>query len=310
MGHLSKFFRSTVAGPLVAFLVVAAAVSLATPRFLQAQNLANVSLQVATVAVVSIGATLVILTGGIDLSPGSTVALVTCTLAILVKNMGLPLPVGIACGIALLWGLLMSASFTGFAATSLAVLVTLAIAGRRYLGRIVLPAALLVGAFVYSGAPLPAIFEQRVGGALVDRDIQEAGTYNGRVGLIGEAWQMTENTSLIGVGADEFRQYSSDHQPVHNLYLLMWTEGGIIALLGFLAMLAMLVMLALGRISRGPETALALSAVTVFLIYTVASPHMFARLWIMPVVLALGPLYGRDEDNPAGYRSPSFWAVA
>ena len=241
---------------------------------------------------------------------GAMIAFAVSILMYVIHERLLPLPVGIACGIALLWGLLMSASFTGFAATSLAVLVTLAIAGRRYLGRIVLPAALLVGAFVYSGAPLPAIFEQRVGGALVDRDIQEAGTYNGRVGLIGEAWQMTENTSLIGVGADEFRQYSSDHQPVHNLYLLMWTEGGIIALLGFLAMLAMLVMLALGRISRGPETALALSAVTVFLIYTVASPHMFARLWIMPVVLALGPLYGRDEDNPAGYRAPSFWAAA
>jgi ribose transport system permease protein len=95
MGILSKFFRSRVAGPLVAFLVVAAVVSLATPRFLLPQNLSNVSLQVATVAVVAIGATLVILTGGIDLSPGSTVALVTCTLAILVKNMGLPLWVGI-----------------------------------------------------------------------------------------------------------------------------------------------------------------------------------------------------------------------
>lgn len=95
MERVSRFFRSTVAGPLVAFLVVATSVSLATPRFLQPQNLSNVSLQVATVAVVSIGATLVILTGGIDLSPGSTVALVTCTLAILVKNKGLPLPVGI-----------------------------------------------------------------------------------------------------------------------------------------------------------------------------------------------------------------------
>lgn len=95
MTMISKFFRSTVAGPLVAFLVVAAFVSVATPRFLQAQNLSNVSLQVSTVAVVAIGATLVILTGGIDLSPGSTVALVTCTLAILVKKMGLPLPVGI-----------------------------------------------------------------------------------------------------------------------------------------------------------------------------------------------------------------------
>src|SRR4030042_3570771 len=95
MKIISKFFRSTAAGPLVAFLAVATLVSLATPRFLMVQNLSNVSLQVATVAVVAIGATLVILTGGIDLSPGSTVALVTCTLAILVKKMGLPLPVGI-----------------------------------------------------------------------------------------------------------------------------------------------------------------------------------------------------------------------
>jgi ribose transport system permease protein len=95
MERISRFFRSTVAGPLVAFLAVAALASLATDRFLLPANLSNVSLQVAPVAVVAIGATLVILTGGIDLSPGSTAALVCCTLAILVKKMGLPLPVGI-----------------------------------------------------------------------------------------------------------------------------------------------------------------------------------------------------------------------
>lgn len=96
MQLIAKFLRTTVAGPLVALLLVAVIVSLATPRFFRAQNLSNISMQVATVAIVSIGATLVILTGGIDLSPGSTVALVTCTLAILVKNYRLPLPVGIA----------------------------------------------------------------------------------------------------------------------------------------------------------------------------------------------------------------------
>lgn len=95
METITKFFRSTVAGPLVAFLVVSAIVTLATDRFLMPANLSNVSLQVATVAVVAIGATIVILTGGIDLSPGSTVALVTCALAILVKKMGVPLPIGI-----------------------------------------------------------------------------------------------------------------------------------------------------------------------------------------------------------------------
>lgn len=114
MESISKFFRSTVAGPLVAFLVVTTFASLATPRFLMPGNLSNVSLQVATVAVVSIGATLVILTGGIDLSPGSNVALVTCTLAILVKKMGLPLPVGIL--LVLLLGVILGA-FNGFFST-------------------------------------------------------------------------------------------------------------------------------------------------------------------------------------------------
>ena len=105
MERVAKFFRSTVAGPMLAFLVVATLASLATPRFLHPQNLANVSLQVATVAVVSIGATLVILTGGIDLSPGSNVALITCTLAILVKKMGIPLSVGVA--LCLLLGIIL-----------------------------------------------------------------------------------------------------------------------------------------------------------------------------------------------------------
>lgn len=114
MDIISKFFRSTVGGPLAAFLVVATLASLATPRFLQVQNLSNVSLQVATVAVVSIGATLVILTGGIDLSPGSNVALITCTLAILVKNMGLPLPVGIL--LVLVLGIVLG-SINGFFST-------------------------------------------------------------------------------------------------------------------------------------------------------------------------------------------------
>ncbi len=92
---IKKFFQTTIAGPILALVVVILIVSMASPRFLMAANLSNVSLQVSIVAIVAIGATLVILTGGIDLSPGSTVALVCCTLAILVKNMGLPLAVGI-----------------------------------------------------------------------------------------------------------------------------------------------------------------------------------------------------------------------
>ena len=95
MESITKFLRSAMVGPLAALLLAAIAVSLTTDRFLQAQNLMNVSLQVSSVAIMAIGATIVILTGGIDLSPGSAVALVTCMLAILVKNNGLPVALGI-----------------------------------------------------------------------------------------------------------------------------------------------------------------------------------------------------------------------
>lgn len=105
MNQFLKLFRATAAGPILAFIFVVIVVSLTTPRFLQPQNLSNITLQVSTVAVVSIGATLVILTAGIDLSPGSNVALVCCALAILVRNLGLPLPVGIL--LVLVLGLLL-----------------------------------------------------------------------------------------------------------------------------------------------------------------------------------------------------------
>jgi ribose transport system permease protein len=92
---MRKFLRSTIGGPILAFLLVFVVVALITPRFFHPQNLSNVSLQVSLVAIVAIGATLVILTGGIDLSPGAIVALVCTSLAYMVRNMGIPLPVGI-----------------------------------------------------------------------------------------------------------------------------------------------------------------------------------------------------------------------
>lgn len=95
MKLIKRFLRSAIIGPLLALFLASLVISLTTERFLNPQNLINVSLQVSTVAIAAIGATLVILTGGIDLSPGSAVALTTCVMAILIKNMGLSDPVGI-----------------------------------------------------------------------------------------------------------------------------------------------------------------------------------------------------------------------
>ena len=84
-----------IAGPLAAMLLVALLVATTTRNFLEPGNLSNLVLQVSIVAVVAVGATIVIFTGGIDLSPGSAIALLTMVFALSVKNWGVPLPVAI-----------------------------------------------------------------------------------------------------------------------------------------------------------------------------------------------------------------------
>jgi ribose transport system permease protein len=86
----------SIAGPLVALVLSSVVIAMTTDRFLDVRNLENLSLQVSIVALIAIGSTLVILTGGIDLSPGSQVAVLTMLLATFVKFNGQPLSLAIA----------------------------------------------------------------------------------------------------------------------------------------------------------------------------------------------------------------------
>lgn len=92
---IKRFMRSPVAGPLLIMVLVFVGVALSTEHFLTRQNLMNVWLQVSIIAIVAIGATIVILTAQIDLSSGSLVALASVLLAGLIKNNGVPVPLAI-----------------------------------------------------------------------------------------------------------------------------------------------------------------------------------------------------------------------
>ena len=59
----------------IALIVISAGISLMAPQFLTAKNMYLVSRQISFVAIVALGELFVILTGGIDLSVGSTVGL-------------------------------------------------------------------------------------------------------------------------------------------------------------------------------------------------------------------------------------------
>lgn len=101
----SRLIQAEFMGPLAALLAISAFISLTTPNFLDLQNFRNISLQVAVLSIVAIGSTVVIIAGGIDLSPGSMIAILTMGLAVLVKLEGLSLwlaiPVTLLLGAAL-----------------------------------------------------------------------------------------------------------------------------------------------------------------------------------------------------------------
>ncbi|MES3035454.1 MAG: ABC transporter permease [Gemmatimonadota bacterium] len=72
---LKRILSGREAGTALGLLVLCLSLWIATPYFATTANLANVAEQSAVVGVIAIGMTFVILTGGIDLSVGSLVAL-------------------------------------------------------------------------------------------------------------------------------------------------------------------------------------------------------------------------------------------
>jgi O-antigen ligase len=226
---------------------------------------------------------------------GATVAFALAMLLYAWRQNLLTLKVIIPSALILLWGLLLSASATGAFAVVVCVGTALGLMGLARLMKIGLIVVVAAGLYIASGAPIPQEFQKRVGTAVVTGDVTKAGTFEGRSELIMEAWSQTDKHLLVGMGADKFRDFSVYGQPVHNLHLLIWDEGGAPAYLGLLVMLGMMGILALAALpEKRKEAAMALPIVLVFLIYTMAIPHMYSRFWVLPVFLGLSTIYGRS----------------
>ncbi|CAG8863463.1 Ribose import permease protein RbsC [Pseudomonas fluorescens] len=98
-GRLGKWRKSPVFYPLVGFIVIFVAMSLANDNFLTTSNLSNVLRQVSIIAIIAVGMTCAILTGGIDLSVGPVMAL-SGTLSAGLMVAGFPLELAVLAGLA------------------------------------------------------------------------------------------------------------------------------------------------------------------------------------------------------------------
>jgi ribose transport system permease protein len=95
---LRRILRGREAGTLLGLMVLCLTLWIATPFFATTDNLANVAEQSSIIGVIAIGMTCVILTGGIDLSVGSLVALAGVVLGLSLQR-GLPIVASVALGL-------------------------------------------------------------------------------------------------------------------------------------------------------------------------------------------------------------------
>ena len=84
--------------PFLTLIALFVGLIIATPNFFTSTNLSSVVRQTAVINIMALGMTMVIITGGIDLSVGSILALAGC-LGTMAMTSGLPVPLGIAVGI-------------------------------------------------------------------------------------------------------------------------------------------------------------------------------------------------------------------
>lgn len=107
-----------VGSVLLATLLLVVVLSFLSPYFLTLNNIFNIFRQSAPLAMVAVGITIIIISGGIDLSVASSISLTSVILAMLLAKIGLPMPIAIL--LVFLLGMALGL-FNGFLVTILKI---------------------------------------------------------------------------------------------------------------------------------------------------------------------------------------------
>jgi len=137
-------------GLVALYAAMVVTLSIASPYFLSVNNLLNILLAVAVIGVISVGMTMVIISGGLDLSVGAVVALVGVAIALSHPVIGI--------GPAVILGLLVGVAvglINGLAVTSIGINPLIATLGTLSLARGL--------AFVFSGGLTQPVLDRGFG---------------------------------------------------------------------------------------------------------------------------------------------------
>ncbi|MFD1794953.1 hypothetical protein FQV27_16130 [Paracoccus aurantiacus] len=210
------------------------------------------------------------------------------------------------------YGLLLTGSNTGFFLTAIGMFSLALFSGalRLLAGMVVVGFLLFFVIYNWGELFLPEIFIKRVLGALETGNLDEAGTFSDRMFLIHEAYGVTRDTILLGLGANQYRLISAEGAPVHNTYLLLLAEGGLISLLGHFGMMMTGLLVGLPvLLSRKTRWYGALTITTIVMLALVQNglAHFYARFWAVPWFLAISLSLipdAEDEEPDDAYEYP------
>lgn len=192
----------------------------------------------------------------------------------------------------LLFGIVLTASNTGLLALASGgmAFTVLQRSTRHFVIVAVLCVLAVVALHVGGDDILPASFMKRVAGALSSGDLAQAGTFDDRMELAREGWQVSEDHVLIGLGANGFRLTSVLGAPVHNTYILLLVEGGVLSLSGLCVIIGMILLQGAALLLSTRTRNLGAMVVAVAVLFAVvlnAFAHIYGRFWIVPLVLVM-----------------------
>lgn len=107
---LSKFFRQYAT--LFVLIVIIAVFSFMHPAFFTVTNMMNILRQISMMTIVTVGVSFVLISGGLDLSVGSQIALMNCVVALMITSLGVNPILAILAGLALTTGIGLFNGFT------------------------------------------------------------------------------------------------------------------------------------------------------------------------------------------------------
>lgn len=223
------------------------------------------------------------------------------------------------CLVVMLYGTVATSSFNGLLANTVALVLffLLAMDVRRFFKTAIAMAVLTVVALNSGVSFLPKKFQERVVSFFESGDIEQAGSYAVRINLFKEALDIVDDTIFLGIGADKFRERSAYAVPVHNTYLLLWTETGMIGMIAWIIMIMTLVFTGITTYRQPGQSLLGATAIALglsFLVIAASKTHMFGRLWTVPLFLAFALVTThqratRQKRSGPGLGHPSIGSV-